>query len=261
MRDSNMSNKISRDTALKVYKRWNGKCAFCGVYGTIEQHHIVPKRDDPSLIDDPDNLILLCASHHALTLKKKPTGLPVISFHEIGDLISSKYANSNKLGVYFDVPQNNRVILGSNSCMNYPYILVVNRKPLIELWAKKPVHYAKELGIFVTMRFFDEENNFLGGMFDNHWAYVAGEDWDINVTPNQIEIKHKKKNLFVKIEKKESLYITGVFYFDGIRIEAKDNELVLPRNNKMIGNTLVGCAFSVFGNKHRLGFAIGGVKL
>jgi len=113
----------------------------------------------------------------------------------------------------------------------------------------------------VTMRFFDEENNFLGGMFDNHWAYVIGEDWKINVEPNKIEIRHKEKNLFVKIEKKESLYIAGAFYFDGIRVEARNDALVLPKNNKMIGNTLVGYAFSVFGDKRNSGFAIGGIKL
>jgi len=246
---------------LKVYKKWKGKCAFCGVFGTIDQHHIVPKSKDPSLIDDPDNLVLLCSNHHGLTRKVNPNGKPVISFREIQDVTDSKYANSDKLETYFDVPQNNRVVLGGNFCINYPYILVVNKKPLIELWSKKPVHYVKKLGIFVTMRFFDEENNFLGGMFDNHWAYVAGEDWEIDVKPSQIEIKHKDKNIFVKIEKKESLYIAGVFYFDGIRIEARDKELVLPRNNKMIGNTLVGCAFSVFGDRHSSGFAIGGVKL
>lgn len=244
-----------------AYDRWKGKCAFCGVSGTIEQHHVVPKSGDLLLIDEPDNLVLLCSNHHTLTQKVNPDGKLVISFREIQDVANSKYVNSDKLGVYFDIPQNSRVVLGSNSCINYPYILVVNDKPLIELWSKKPVHYAEELGFFVTMRFFDEENNFLGGMFDNHWAYVAGEDWDINVTPNQIEIKHKNKSLFVKIEKKESLYVTGVFYFDGIRIDARDDELVLPRDNKLINNALIGCAFSVFGDKYSSGFAIGGVKL
>lgn len=254
-------DKMSKDTMLKVYERWKGKCAFCGVSGTIEQHHIVPKSEDPLLIDDPDNLVLLCSNHHTLTQKINPNGKSVISFREIQDVTNSKYVNSNKLGVYFDVPQNSRVVLGSNTCMNYPYILVVHNKPLIEVWSKKPIHYAEELGFFVTMRFFDEENNFLGGMFDNHWAYVAGEDWDINVTPSQIEIKHKKKNLFVKIEKKESLYIAGVFYFDGIRIEARGNEITLPGGGKLISNTLDGCAFSIFGDKHGSGFAIGGIKL
>ncbi len=118
---------------LEVYRRWKGKCAFCGVSGTIEQHHIVPKSKDPSLIDDPDNLVLLCSNHHTLTRKVNPDGKSVISFREIQNVANSKYVSSNKFGVYFDVPQNKRVILGGNSCIDYPYILVVNNKPLVEL--------------------------------------------------------------------------------------------------------------------------------
>ncbi len=256
-----MSKDPSQTTMLKVYKRWKGKCAFCGVGGTIEEHHIVPKSEDYLLIDDPENLILLCANHHALTLKKKPNGLPVISFQEINDVVNSRYVNSRKLGVYFDAPKNGRVILGSNSCMGYPYILVVNKKPLIELWIKKPVYYTDGLGWFLTMRFFDEENNFLAGVFDNHWASVIGEDWAINITEEIIEMKHKNEGLFIRLEKKENLYITGTFYFDGIQIEAKENELTLSGNKKLIHNSLVGCAFSVFGDKHESGFSIGGVRL
>lgn len=256
-----MSKNPSNNTMQKVYERWKGKCAFCGVYGTIEQHHVVAKSEDPSLIDNPDNLVLLCTNHHTLTLKKNPDGFPAISFKEINDVIRSKYVNSNKLGVYFDVPQNYRVVLGGNTCQNYPYILVVNKKPLIELWAKQPVHYVDELGLFVTMRFFDEKNNFLGGMFDNHWASVADEKWEISFSQDVIEVRNKENDLFIKFEKRESLYITGVFYFDGIRIEARNNELTLPRGNKFISNTLDGCAFSVFGDKDKSGFSIGGIRL
>jgi len=256
-----MSKNQSPATMKKVYDRWKGRCAFCSIQGTIEQHHIVAKNEDPSLIDDPDNLVLLCANHHTLTLKKNPNGKAVISFIEIQDIANSKYVNSGKQGFYFDIPQNHKVILGSNICINYPYILVVNKKPLIELWAKKPVHYTATSGFFLTLRFFDESNNFLGGMFDNHWAYIFNEDWEINLNPNEIDIKHTSKDFFIKIEKKDSLYITGTFYFDGIRIEARENEMVIPGNNKLIGNTLECCAFSIFGDKNQSSFGIGGVKL
>lgn len=256
-----MKKEPSLTTKLKVYERWKGKCAFCGVSGTIEQHHIIPKSEATLLINDFDNLVLLCNNHHALTRKVNPNGKSVISFREIQDVANSKYVDSDKFGVYFDVPQNDRVVLGSNFCISYSYILVVNKKPLIELWKKPPAHYVKELRFFVTMRFFDEDNNFLGGMFDNHWAYVVGENWDLSITADKIEITHKTRSLFVKIEKKESLHITGVFYFDGIRIEAKDNALILPGDNRMMNNTLEGCAFSVFGDRQKSGFIIGGVQL
>jgi len=239
------------ETKREVYKRWKGKCAFCGIDLTIEQHHIVAKNNDPSLIDDPDNLILLCSNHHTLTQKLKPDGKPCISFVDIEDLKNSKYATADKSGFYFDVPQNFQVSLGNNLCRGCPYILVVNNRPLVEMWPQKTTHYSDEIRFYLYMRFFDEENNFIGGMFANHWASVVNEDWDLNIGKNVIEAKHKTKPVFVKFNKTAGLSITGTFYFNEIKIEAKENELILPINNKFIDNNINNCevAFNISGNK------------
>lgn len=250
----------SLETKKQVYQRWKGKCAFCGIDLTVEQHHIITIKDDPSLIDDPDNLIILCSNHHTLTQKLKPDGKPCISFVDIDDLKKSKYATANKSGFYFDVPQNFQVSLGNNLCKGCPYILVVNNKPLVEMWPQKTTYYSNEIRFYLYMRFFDEENNFIGGMFANHWASVVNEDWDLKIERDVIEAKHKTKLVFVKFNKSSVLSVTGTFYFNEIKIEAKENELILPINNRFMGNSINGCevAFNVSGNKDRASFGICG---
>lgn len=249
------SKEPSLKTRRKVYHRWRGKCAFCGKGFPVEEHHIVAKSDDPSLIDDPNNLILLCRDHHGLTLKKKPDGTPSLSFIDIQDLEKSKFAKANKRGFYFPFPQNFHVYLGNNYCCLCPYILIVNGKPLIELWPQKPVAYADKTSYYLYMRFFDEENNFVGGMFANHWASVVDEQWKFDYNNSgydyeMLEVRHRKKPINVKFERySESLYITGRFYFDSIEILANHNALFLT-GSVWTGNFIRGCevAFMINGN-------------
>jgi hypothetical protein len=126
--------KPSIKTKKEVWKRWKGLCAFCGIDLITEEHHIVPIKNDNSLVNDPNNLILLCSNHHRLTKKTKPNKVPSISFTDIKDLKKSRYALANKEGFYFKIPQNFEIHLGSNMFFECPYIIIVNNKPLIEMW-------------------------------------------------------------------------------------------------------------------------------
>jgi hypothetical protein len=245
-----MRTKPSKKTKKEVWNRWKGKCAFCGIDIPVEQHHIIAKEEDPSLADDPNNLILLCSNHHSLTLKKKPDGSPVLSIQDIEDLKRSKFVNTKKTGFYFEVPQKFEVNLGSNICSNCPCILEVNEKPLIEILPQSPAYYVNEPRIYLYMRFFDEENNFIGGMFANHWVSTAGENWNIQISTRVISISNKNKNLHVKFEvKNDTVHITGVFYFDGIKIIVEEGRIVLPGNNQFSNNRISNCevAFSLKG--------------
>jgi len=202
------------------------------------------------LIDEPDNLILLCLNHHGLTLKKKPNESPAIAIEDIDDLQKSSFAKAEKKGFYFSIPQNFSVSLGNNLCIGCPYVLIVNDKPLIEIWPQKSTFYVKEPKFYLYMRFFDDENNFIGGMFANHWASVANEEWKLDILENEITARHIKRPIFVKFERnKNFVYITGQFYFDGIEINAKYNMLLLMKNSFsgcMANNCEVG--FIVKGN-------------
>ena len=257
----NPPKEISVKTRKEVYERWRGKCAFCGIDLPLEDHHIISIKDDPSLINDPNNSILVCENHHGLTLSKKPNGTPAISFKEIQDLEKSAFAKLEKRGFYFSIPQNFSVSLGGNICSMCPYVLVVNGKPLIEIWAQKPASYVDEMKIFLYMRFFDENNNFIGGMFANHWASVVNEEWKLNILENEIRTWHIQKPIFVNFKRDKNIVtITGQFYFDGIKILVTDKELILPRENRFVGCSVTGCevAFNINGNSESVSFAFGG---
>ena len=174
---------------------------------------------------------MLCANHHGLTLKKKPNELPAIALQDILDLQKSGFAYAEKRGFYFSIPQSFSVSLGNNLCIGCPYVLIVNDKPLIEIWSQMPAFFVQEPKFYLYMRFFDDENNFIGGMFANHWASVVNEEWKLDILENEITARHVKRPIFVKFEHDKYLVrITGQFYFDGIEINARYDSLLLMKN-------------------------------
>jgi hypothetical protein len=194
---------------------------------------------------------LLCANHHGLTLKKKPDERPAIAIEDINDLQKSGFANAEKRGFYFSIPQTFSVSLGNNLCIGCPYVLIVNDKPLIEIWPQRTAYYVEEPKFYLYMRFFDDENNFIGGMFANHWASVVNEEWKLDILENEITASHVKRPIFVKFERDKYLVrITGRFYFDGIEITAKYDSLLLMKT-VFSGNMAKNCevAFIVKGNR------------
>ena len=123
-----------------------------------------------------------------------------------------------------------------------------------------PASFAKEPKFYLYMRFFDEDNNFIGGMFANHWASVVDEEWKLDILENEINARHVKRPIFVKFERDKYLVrITGRFYFDGIEINAKDDCLLLMEN-VFSGCMAKNCevAFIVKGNREAVSFGFGG---
>ncbi len=55
---------VTKATKRKLEDVWHNQCAICGNKDFLEIHHITPKTSGGT--DDYDNLILLCASCHAI---------------------------------------------------------------------------------------------------------------------------------------------------------------------------------------------------
>lgn len=66
-----MAKDISPRVRKLIYKKYSGWCFLCGGYGE-EIHHIIPRSEDESLIDEPSNLVLLCKSCHYLVTNVRP---------------------------------------------------------------------------------------------------------------------------------------------------------------------------------------------
>lgn len=66
-----------------LYDKYHGKCAICNFDEVVEVHHMIPRYLGGT--DHPDNLILLCPSHHALAdrgmlfINKDPTQLSTLA--------------------------------------------------------------------------------------------------------------------------------------------------------------------------------------
>lgn len=68
---------VSKDTYKKVFQRDNGRCRLCGS-PEIQLHHIIYRSEDKSLIDEPNNCIMLCGRCHSMVHRDKNKWQPYL---------------------------------------------------------------------------------------------------------------------------------------------------------------------------------------
>lgn len=69
---------VSKETYQEVYERDKGLCQLCGSNNWIEAHHIRYRSERKDLIDEPNNLILLCKKCHMLVHSNKHYWQPIL---------------------------------------------------------------------------------------------------------------------------------------------------------------------------------------
>lgn len=69
---------VTEETYNKVMQRDKYKCRLCGTTFNLQEHHIVYKSEDRKLINEPTNLIVLCARCHALVHSNKHYWQPIL---------------------------------------------------------------------------------------------------------------------------------------------------------------------------------------
>jgi hypothetical protein len=77
---SNKRITISKQTYEKVFERDKGCCRLTdeNCNGELNAHHIIYRSEDKSKIDDVDNIIMLCNSHHRLVHSNKYLWQPIL---------------------------------------------------------------------------------------------------------------------------------------------------------------------------------------
>ena len=76
-----VSNKriiVTEETYNKVMQRDKYKCRLCGTLFNLNEHHIVYKSEDRKLINEPTNLIVLCARCHSVVHSNKHYWQPIL---------------------------------------------------------------------------------------------------------------------------------------------------------------------------------------
>lgn len=74
---NNKKITVSKKTYDKVYERDKGCCRLCG-NDKIQLHHIIYRSEDKSLIDEPNNCIMLCIKCHKLVHSNKHLWQPIL---------------------------------------------------------------------------------------------------------------------------------------------------------------------------------------
>jgi 5-methylcytosine-specific restriction endonuclease McrA len=83
---SNKRITVSKETYEKVFERDKGCCRLCGTSQNIHAHHIIPRSEDKTKIDDEKNIILLCARCHLEVVHKNMKKYkPILSNMTKGD--------------------------------------------------------------------------------------------------------------------------------------------------------------------------------
>lgn len=69
--------KVSEETYNRVFNICEGRCVLCGAAGT-QEHHIRYRSERRDLIDEPTNLLLLCANCHLKVHSNKKYWQPIL---------------------------------------------------------------------------------------------------------------------------------------------------------------------------------------
>lgn len=71
---------VKKEIYEQVIERDNYTCRLhdCTCEGGLELHHIVYRSEDKSLINEPSNCIMLCASHHRFVHSNKHMWQPIL---------------------------------------------------------------------------------------------------------------------------------------------------------------------------------------
>ena len=75
---SNKRITVTEETYNKVMQRDKYKCRLCGTPFNLNEHHIVYKSEDRKLINEPTNLIVLCAKCHSTVHSNKHYWQPIL---------------------------------------------------------------------------------------------------------------------------------------------------------------------------------------
>lgn len=69
---------VTKDVYEQVLKRDNYRCKICGNTQSLHVHHIIYRSENKKLINEPSNLIVLCAEHHRLVHSNKHMWQPIL---------------------------------------------------------------------------------------------------------------------------------------------------------------------------------------
>lgn len=145
------------------------------------------------------------------------------------------------------------LIFGSNLIVKTkgtPTLVSVLGKPLFDFTI------GRDGQILITVEIRDKDGALVAKVINNSLK-VFITDYEDYGTRTSFGVRKKQgESVFeVAILSRDTLRVTGTFWVEGIRIIAKENELELPRGNKLIRNQIITDREAV--NISECGFSVG----
>lgn len=220
---------ISPETIKKVFAKYGGFCAICGCQCSSQIHHVVQISEDPSLIDDLDNLVLLCSTHHDVHHRKK-----LFTSNDFQEFSQEKHINKEKkIAGYLTMPVNRvPLILGTLTIEDCRDVLVVDNKALISLYYLKLNSKIEDKRLFVICRLYNEKEDFVGMFLGDHFVSFGGtsQGFKCKTEYGKYLIFEKDDEQLLKIGMFESfITLEGSFSYKGKKISIDPNGLSVDK--------------------------------
>jgi hypothetical protein len=148
---------------------------------------------------------------------------------------------SGKIKTYIG---NNKILLGGNLFSECKNILEVDNELIISVdYPEKRFLLWKWRTLILNLKLYDQENKIIAEIKNNEWILNKNNFFKKEIQKNRIKIidQNNKVACDVVANKDGSIVIKGIFYINGKKIEATENELILPGNNVLRGCQISNC--------------------
>jgi hypothetical protein len=203
----------------------NFGCAICGT-PIIEIHHITPWSEIKAHV--PSEMVALCPTDHERADEREYS-------REYLREVKQNPHNKRVVNYDFKIQTNSLAVnIASNTFINTPRVLTVDNFDIVSITSdgKYPL---------LNINLFDEFDNWIAIIQDNQWFVDRRFVWDIAYVPRHLILRCAPRNIVLDLKiEDDTIFLNGTLFFNGFKIEAKQDELLLGGRNQMM---MTGCTF------------------
>lgn len=224
-----LSRTIPEPVKRLVRQKWGFGCIFCGI-AIIEYEHV-----DPEFVDckkhDPDNIVPLCPTCHAMVTTKKWSKQKVKIQMKTPNKMGSGYTKNK-----FDFCSYNPVlVLGGNSFKNSTFPIKIRGQEIIKI--EKPK--IKGEPFLLSAVFTDESGKVSLVILKNEWL-AYDNCWDLETPGSSIIIRKGLGDIVLKLRYEEP----NILHVEKLKMSIFSKSIIISGDNLSIdGFNWQGCTF------------------
>ncbi|WP_295819861.1 hypothetical protein [uncultured Deinococcus sp.] len=211
-----LGRDIPPEVKRLVRQRCGFGCVICGL-ALVDYEHVDPVFAE-ARFHDPDAIVLLCPTHHAMVTRGMMSKTRVMEAAKKPAALQRGFTH----GV-FQVDRGPLIVdFGGFVCEDTPIILNIGGVPLLSF--EKPQDEEEPWNMTAIMA--DYLGSPLMSVFRNEWR-ISTTRWDVKVEGNRILVRNGPRNIGLKIRHdpgKSIVFEAARLAFAGMKIECREGE-------------------------------------